>query len=69
LREGSSSFQANIFPLVGTIPKAEQITLKKMIFRASRGNAFTLFFDIKDKIHNENGEEEDNCVYFIIFPE
>jgi hypothetical protein len=42
-------------PFVGTISKKEQLRLKKLIFRTSRGKAYTQFFDLKEKIYDYYG--------------
>ena len=43
--------------------------LKKLIFRTSRGIAYTQFFDLKEKIYDYYGNQLDMSVFFIYFPQ
>jgi hypothetical protein len=55
-------------PMTGSLAKFEQMRLKKLIYRVSRGMAWVEFFEIDEKIDDYYGEEQDLCIYFIIYP-
>lgn len=55
-------------PIVGTIQQSEEERLKKLIFRASRGKAYTQFFNLSEKIYDYYGRELNVSVYFVVFP-
>jgi len=55
-----------VFLLGGTIKRDEQMTFKRMIYRATRGKAYSYFFDLKidpaDRMSGNKDPEERNCV-------
>lgn len=55
--------------MAGTIFKAEQLRFKKMIFRATRGNALCDFEDLKMELKDYSGKNQDKAVYIIVFQE
>lgn len=42
--------------------------LKKLVFRISRGKAYVLFYDLKEKIYDYYGNQLDTTIYFVLFP-
>ena len=58
--------------LGGTIKKQDQMVLKKLIFRSTRGKACISFFDLKvkpeDRMKKLN-DTQDDMVYIVIFQE
>jgi hypothetical protein len=56
----------------GTIKRSEQMSLKKMIFRGTRGKAFCQFFDVEieqdDRMVGVNDHQE-KLVYIVFFEE
>ena len=65
----SSTFQSDNFkPLTGTIHKTEQMRMKKLIYRASRGMAWVEFFDFDIPIFDSFGNMLNICLYFVIYP-
>eukprot|EP00347_Sterkiella_histriomuscorum_P018134 403346660 len=55
-------------PLVGTVTTSEQQRMKKLIFRVSRGKAYTQFFNLNEKIYDYYGNQLDLMIYFVVFP-
>jgi hypothetical protein len=43
-------------PITGSLEKTEQMRLKKLIYRATRGLAWVEFFDIDEKINDYEGK-------------
>jgi V-type ATPase 116kDa subunit family len=70
-REGSqeNSGFSSIKPICGTINRSEQMRMKKLIFRASRGNAYIQFYDFKEKVFDYSGKELNTTVFFVLFPQ
>jgi hypothetical protein len=56
--------------LGGTIKKTEQMALKKMLFRATRGKAYVHFFNVEiqpqDRMRGVNDHNE-KLVYIVMF--
>ena len=56
----------------GSLQKEDQQTFKKLVFRATRGKAFTQFYDLKiakgDQLRSVN-DHNDKVVYIIMFEE
>ena len=42
--------------------------LKKLIYRTSRGKAYTQFFDIKEKIYDYYGQQIVKSIFIVFFP-
>ena len=42
--------------------------MKRLVFRASRGIAYTQFFDLKEKIYDYNGNQLTTTIFFVLFP-
>lgn len=42
--------------------------LKKLIYRTSRGKAFTQFYDIKEKIFDYYGNQINRSIFIVLFP-
>lgn len=63
-----ADFQSNFRPLAGTVNKSEQMRMKKLIFRASKGMAWVEFFDFDEVITDADGKELEVCLYFVIYP-
>jgi V-type H+-transporting ATPase subunit a len=55
--------------IAGTINKDEEFRFKKLIFRATRGNALCYFDDFKDPIRDFYGNPVIKSVYVVIFQE
>ncbi|CAI2384126.1 unnamed protein product [Moneuplotes crassus] len=55
--------------IAGTICKEEEYRFKKLIFRATRGNALTYFEDFDNPIKDYDGKEIQKSVYVVIFQE
>lgn len=55
--------------LAGTINKDEELRFKKLIFRATRGNALTYFEDFNNQIRDYYGNGTQKSVYVVIFQE
>ena len=55
-------------PITGTILSEEQLRLKKLIFRVSRGNAYVQFFDLNEKLYDYSGQLIHLVIYFVIYP-
>jgi V-type H+-transporting ATPase subunit a len=55
--------------VAGTIDKAEEMRFKKLIFRATRGNALCYFDDFKAPIKDYFGNVTQKSVYVVIFQE
>ena len=53
--------------IAGTINKDEEFRFKKLIFRATRGNALTYFDDFQQPIKDYYGNECQKSVYVVIF--
>ena len=66
LQRGEKNVSFN--PLCGTIQKDEQVKFKKMIFRASRGMAYTSFYDLKENTYDYYGNVQNTTVYFVVYP-
>jgi hypothetical protein len=58
----------NFSPIIGTIPKDDQLRLKKLIYRTSRGKAYTQFFNIKEKIFDYYGNEIHKSIFIVLLP-
>jgi hypothetical protein len=56
-------------PIVGTINREEQLSMKRLIFRVSRGKAYTYFFDLHEKIYDYYGNHLDKTIFFVLFPQ
>ena len=56
----------------GSINKEDQLRFKRMIFRATRGKAYTQFFDmvipISDRLKHVN-DHRDKVIYIVMFEE
>lgn len=55
--------------IVGTIQISEKERFKRLIFRATRGNALCHFKDFDSPIIDFYGNEIHKCVYVVLFPE
>ena len=55
--------------IAGTINKEEELRFKKLIFRATRGNALTYFDEFKGPIRDYYGHTTQKSVYVVIFQE
>lgn len=55
--------------IAGTIDKVEEMRFKKLIFRATRGNALCYFDDFKAPIKDYYGNVTQKSVYVVIFQE
>lgn len=55
--------------IVGTIERHEKDRFKKLVFRATRGNALTHFRDFTKPIINYHGQEVYKTVYVVMFPD
>ncbi len=55
--------------IAGTIAKEEEYRFKKLIFRATRGNALTYFDDFDQPIKDYYGNGTQKSVYVVIFQE
>ena len=55
--------------IAGTINKNEEFRFKKLIFRATRGNALTYFDDFNQPIKDYYGTPTQKSVYVVIFQE
>lgn len=53
--------------IAGTIGQDEQMRFKKLIFRATRGNALTYFQDLKNPIEDYYGKKHEKTVYVVVF--
>lgn len=56
----------------GTINKSEQLTFKRLLFRATRGKAYSYFFDIHIPDYDRMAsvrDHEDRVVYIVVFEE
>ena len=56
-------------PLLGTVLSHEQQSLKKLLFRASRGKAYVQFFPLEEKVFDYYGNELDITLYFVVHPQ
>lgn len=55
--------------IVGTIERHEKDRFKKLVFRATRGNALAHFRDFEKPIMNYYGQEVYKSVYCVMFPD
>ena len=55
--------------IVGTIETSEKERFKKLIFRATRGNALAHFRDFDKPIINYSGQQVYKAVYVVMFPD
>ena len=55
-------------PLMGTIQADEQMRLKKMIYRVSRGMAHTQFYDLQENLFDYYGHQLHRVVFIVFFP-
>ena len=53
--------------LAGTVSKFEVERMKRMIFRATRGNALTYFKELGFPIKDYNGKEHNKSMYIVMF--
>ena len=60
--------QSFLQPIVGTLQKEDQLRLKKLIFRTTRGKAFVQFSELCEKVYDYNGRPIELSVYFVIYP-
>lgn len=66
---GDASHSIGVSHLVGTINTGEKDRLRRIVFRASRGNALIEFKDMDKPVFNSENQPESKTVYIIVFQE
>lgn len=65
-----SSIDLGFFsPIVGVIASEEEMRMKRLVFRASRGKAYVQFYPMQRPLHSASGRKLHLLIYFVIYPQ
>jgi len=65
-----SSIDLGFFsPIVGVIASEDDMRMKRLIFRASRGKAYVQFYPMQRPLHSNNGRKLHLLMYFVVYPQ
>lgn len=65
-----SSIDLGLFsPIVGVIASEDDMKMKRLIFRASRGKAYVQFYPMQRPLHSNNGRKLHLLMYFVVYPQ
>ena len=64
-----SSIDLGFFsPIVGVIATEDDMRMKRLIFRASRGKAYVQFYSMQPPLHSPSGRMLHLLIYFVVYP-